>query len=203
MMTTTTTCKTAKVQLRAQALQKRRALTPEERTIKSAQLWERVYENKAYREAQRLFVFLSMADEVQTDDFITKALQEGKEISVPLITGKGLMQPVRLRTLADVEVGAYGIRTLRADRQEILPPAQLDVILVPGAAFTSRGERLGMGGGYYDRFMAQEAPQAKRIAVAFQCQIFSQVPTEAHDVPVQEIYTESGHYHCAGYARKE
>ena len=199
----TTTGKTAKAQLRAQVLQKRRALTPAERSTKSAQLWERIYADRTYREAQRIFIFLSMADEVQTDAFITKALQEGKEIAVPLITGKGLMQPVRLRTLADVEVGVFGIRTLREDCRECLPPAQLDVILVPGAAFTSHGERLGMGGGYYDRFMAQGAPQAKRIAVAFQCQICPQVPTEVHDVPVQEIYTESAHYLCADYARKE
>ena len=71
-----------------------------------------------------------------------------------------------------------------------IPATQLEVVIVPGAVFDRRGYRLGYGGGYYDRFLALEAPQALRIGLCFDLQLVDQLPEEAHDVPMDWLVTE-------------
>jgi len=70
--------------------------------------------------------------------------------------------------------------------------AALDIILVPGLAFTREGARLGRGGGYYDRLLAHPYCKARRIAIAYDCQIIDHIPVEPHDQRVHQIITESG-----------
>lgn len=70
--------------------------------------------------------------------------------------------------------------------------AALDLILVPGLAFTRDGARLGRGGGYYDRLLAHPTCRAKRIAVAYDLQLVDHIPLELHDQRVHQIITESG-----------
>ena len=67
----------------------------------------------------------------------------------------------------------------------------LDFVVVPGAAFSSKGERLGLGGGYYDRYLMEKAPQAYRAALTFDGQVVASVPMEAHDAKVNLILTET------------
>ena len=67
-----------------------------------------------------------------------------------------------------------------------------DVIIVPGTAFTRRGERLGQGGGWYDRFLADRRPDAVTIGVGFAPQIVDHLPTEAHDVALDCVVTDDG-----------
>ena len=67
----------------------------------------------------------------------------------------------------------------------------IDLIIVPGAAVDAAGRRLGLGAGYYDRFMAERAPQASRIALTFDCQLVDEVPVESHDQLVNMVITES------------
>ena len=90
-----------------------------------------------------------------------------------------------------LEVGAYGILTVREERREILSPQELDCVIVPGVAFGMDGVRLGMGGGYYDTFLPK-VERAARIAAAFQCQITEDIPRLPHDCGVDWIVTEQG-----------
>lgn len=83
--------------------------------------------------------------------------------------------------------GAYGILT-PSESCEILPPEQLEVIIVPGVAFTTAGERLGYGGGYYDTYLPL-CSRATIAAVAFHQQIVPSIPTEAHDLHIPHIFT--------------
>jgi len=101
------------------------------------------------------------------------------------------LQPRQVRSMDDLQRGAMNVWEPHAH----CPPidiAALDIILVPGLAFTRKGARLGRGGGYYDRLLAQPACRAERIAVAFDVQIVDHIAVESHDQHIHQIITESG-----------
>ena len=180
----------AKKRLRQEALKRRGSLLAQTNRVFSEAIEARLMSLDVCREAGTVFAFAAMSDEVQLYSFMEKALAEGKRVAVPLIVGKGVMEAVRVRALSDLVPGAFDIPTVREERREIVDPKSLDCVLVPGAAF-SRGARLGLGAGFYDRFLGEKAPQAQRIAVAFSCQIMDEVPREAHDVMMHAIVTEN------------
>jgi 5-formyltetrahydrofolate cyclo-ligase len=97
--------------------------------------------------------------------------------------------PIRLASLDQVKAGAYGIREPAGD--ETIEPAELGLVVVPAVAFDRRGQRLGRGGGYYDRFLELLSPGAVTCGVTFARYVLDRVPTEPHDKPVQIIVTDS------------
>lgn len=102
--------------------------------------------------------------------------------------------PIPVSGLEDLERAALGVwAPVRTPSRSSLPPEALDLILVPGLAFDPRtGARLGRGGGYYDRYLAQPGLRASLLGIAYSHQILPGVPTEAHDTRVPEIVTETG-----------
>ena len=108
---------------------------------------------------------------------------------------KGQMEAVTLPDLDSLVEGEYGILTPDPAKSQVVAPEELDMIVVPGVAFDTRGERLGMGAGFYDAFMAK-AVKAKRIALAYSCQLVANIPMEEHDELVHKIITEQGIYNC-------
>ena len=99
------------------------------------------------------------------------------------------MQPVFLPSMEYLEEGDFGILTVRQDCRCFVEFDDIDCIIVPGAAFDRSGNRLGLGGGYYDKFL-ERVPAAYRIALAFNYQIIDKIPTESHDAQVDLILTE-------------
>jgi len=181
----------AKKALRKTALQARRSLLPARREAFSQQILHQLQEQDFYKAARAIFCYLSLADEVDTWTLIDQALQAGKLVTVPFIAdpSQGRMEAVQLDSLEDLAPGRFGIPTVRPEKQRLFPPAELDCIIVPGAAFDREGGRLGLGGGYYDRFL-QRAERAVLSAVAYSCQLMEQVPRESFDLPVDYIITE-------------
>ena len=186
----------AKKRLRQEALRRRGSLLAQTNRMFSEAIEARLMSLDVCREARTVFAFAAMSDEVQLYSFMEKALAEGKRVAVPLIVGKGVMEAVRVRALSDLAPGAFDIPTVREDRREIVDPKSFDCVLVPGAAFSRTGARLGLGAGFYDRFLSEKAPQAQRIAVAFSCQLMEDIPVEAHDVKMQWIVTEKERIVC-------
>lgn len=180
-----------KKELRQEMLAFRRQLTPEARAEKSAAILARLYEEPSFRQAKTVFAYASMPDEVQLGALLAYCLAHGKRVALPLITGKGLMEAVNLPGLDALVPGKFGILTVRPDRQEIIPAGEIDFVVVPGAAFSPAGNRLGLGGGYYDRYLMEKAPQAFRAALTFDGQVTADVPMEAHDATVNLILTET------------
>lgn len=101
------------------------------------------------------------------------------------------LQPRVVHSVDDLKRGTMNVWEPQVHCAPV-PVAELDVILVPGLAFTRTGARLGRGGGYYDRLLAQPQCRARRLAVAFEAQIIEDIPCEAHDQRVPQIITESG-----------
>lgn len=164
------------------------ALSGTEQAESSAAICSRLAVLPQYKQARRIMAFLSMPGEVCLDAFIARAIREGRQVYVPKCISKGIMEAVRLESLQDAAVGAYGIRTAPEGSQRI-DPAALDLIIVSGLAFDGHGGRLGRGAGFYDRFLAPLKAD-RYMAVAWDMQIVEHVPVEDHDIPLPAILTE-------------
>ena len=180
-----------KRELRKRMLAARRALSEEERAAYSAEITGKLISHAAVTRAQTIFAYAAMSDEVQTESLLSGLLAMGKRVAIPWITGKQGMEAALVPSMDLLEVGAYGILTVREEQREILSPQEIDCVIVPGVAFGMDGARLGMGGGYYDTFLPK-AERAVRIAAAFQCQITEDIPRLPHDCGVDWIVTEQG-----------
>ena len=182
-----------KRELRRRMLDLRRALAAEERVSYSAAITERILSLEAVKQVRTIFAYAAMEDEVQTEALISSLLEMGKRVALPLITGKRTMEAVLVPAMDALEYGAYHILTVREDRRVVLPPKEIDCVLIPGVAFDMDGTRLGMGGGYYDVFLPK-IPCAVKIAMAYSCQIVESVPKLSHDCGVDWIVTEKGSF---------
>ncbi|MCI5208661.1 MAG: 5-formyltetrahydrofolate cyclo-ligase [Candidatus Electrothrix sp. ATG2] len=131
---------------------------------------------------------------------ITQCLSEGKIISVPVTLPKeSRLLAVQITDPAtQLESGCFGIPEPTAEQieQARIEPADIDVACVPGSVFDPLGGRLGYGGGYYDRFLTQEAPQARRVGLAYGVQMVEQVLMEPHDQYMDMVITEQQAYQC-------
>ena len=78
----------------------------------------------------------------------------------------------------------------------VVAPAEIDLLLVPGLAFSRAGGRLGRGGGFYDRFLSEVHPRAVKLGVCFHVQLFPELPLEAHDCAMDQIVTEAEVIRC-------
>ena len=177
--------------LRRRMLACRRALSVEERASRSAAITEKLLSLEAVQKARTVFAYAAMEDEVQTEPLIASLLDRGKRVAIPRVIGKRAMEAALVPSMDAMETGAYGILTVRAEQREILPPQEIDCVIVPGVAFGLDGSRLGMGGGYYDAFLPR-AERAVRVAAAFQCQISEDIPSLPYDCGVDWIVTEQG-----------
>jgi 5-formyltetrahydrofolate cyclo-ligase len=181
--------------LRSKIIADRRKLTDNYRQRASNRMMTVFCALPDFKEPRKVLCYASMADEVQIRPLMEKWLSLGVTVALPHITGKGQMEAVSFTDFDSLVEGEYGILTPDLEKGEIIPPDELDLIIVPGIAYDTRGERLGMGGGFYDAYLAR-ATKAKRIALAFSCQLVASVPLEEHDALVHKIITEQGIYNC-------
>lgn len=147
-------------------------------------------ENFSIEKGQKVFAYLAIGKEVNIDAYLAYLLEQGVEVYVPhCLSERGIMEAVQLHSLEDVKTGKYGIREPREINKTALPE-ELDYILVPGVAFDEKGGRLGMGAGYYDRFLPITAIE-RRIGIAWEMQIqHEDIPMEEQDVRMGYIVTE-------------
>lgn len=182
--------------LRKDILARRRGLSAEILSEESARITEFLCTWPFFSSVQTIMIFLSMPDEVQTAHILKTALQSGKKVCVPLIGKKpGEMHAAELKKLDDLVTGKYGILTVRNDKVKIVEPEFIDLILVPGVAFDAKGRRLGMGAGYYDRFLLT-ARRAVWAGLCLSCQLVGNVPCEDYDLPLEYLVTAEGIITC-------
>ena len=184
------TANKSKQDLRRELVTQRRSLSPNWIAEQSDALSDRIAQWQLFKQAKSVMLYLAMADEPQMDSLISLALKLGKSVSVPALTAKyGHMEAALITSFEDLVIGKLGLRMPDLSRAQIADPATIDLVLVPGVAFDHAGNRLGMGAGYYDRFLAR-AIHAKTAGVIWDVQLVSAVIREDHDVPVQYVITE-------------
>ena len=177
-----------KKEIRAEVKKRRREADEETLHEKSLQILERFRQLSAYKDASLLLAYVDAKREVETRLLMRCAWDDGKKVAVPRVDGGGIMHFYYLRSLKDLEPGAFGIMEPRADCRICEPEEGL--LLMPGVAFDEQGHRVGYGGGYYDRYL-EKHPHLIHIALAFEFQIFPEVPSEKHDICPDLIVTEN------------
>ncbi len=188
--------KNAKKELRKNILAVRRGMTREEVAAGSDKLAEHLCAWPVYQNAKNIMLYLAMPDEPHLDKVISNAFAAGKTICVPhMRETRGLMDAAVIANLDDLVVGQFNLLTPNPATLKLLEPSELDLIIVPGVAFDKDGRRLGMGAGYYDRFLLK-ANKAELIGAAWAAQILETVPTDDHDKPVNYLLNEKGIFTC-------
>ena len=163
-----------------------RAAIPDQ-SEKSRIIQEKVLTYSAIKQANSVFLYLSFGSEVETLFLAKELLAMGKRVAVPRCNPKTrTMVAVEIQDLAQLRTGAYGILEPDHHGTEI-PKTELDVVLVPALAFDRDGFRLGYGGGYYDKFLADFS--GKTIGLAFSDCVVDRLPRETFDLPVDTIIT--------------
>ena len=166
--------------LRRQIRQQKRAMTQQQIEDASHRLGELFAASELYKNAKTIYGYLPYNQEVRTVPMLQKALDDGKRVAVPKCYGDE-MRFIYLEDLSQVDCGYCGIPEPIADEPVADDPTAL--VLMPGLAFTERGDRMGYGGGFYDKFLAAE-PNHPTLALCYAFQMVGHIPTEDYDIPV-------------------
>ena len=171
-----------KAELRKKILQEMKALSQEQKQAIDQALIERLLQHPFYQEAKVIATYLSFPHEFQTQELLEQALKDGKKVLIPKTYPKGRMDFVVYDPQQLVKT-SFGLLEPQGNL-EVVDASQIDLIHVPGLAFTMKGYRIGYGGGYYDRYLEQFAGHT--MSTVYPCQIRDFSP-ENHDIPVQEV----------------
>ena len=174
-----------KSELRKQVLQEMKALSQEQKQAIDQALNERLLQHPFYQEAKVIATYLSFPHEFQTQELIEQALKDGKKVLIPKTYPKGRMDFVVYDPQQLVKT-SFGLLEPQGDL-EVVDASQIDLIHVPGLAFTTEGYRIGYGGGYYDRYLKHFS--GNTLSTVYPCQIRDFIP-EDHDIPVQEVLVD-------------
>ena len=157
---------------------------------------DKLYSTDYYKKAKTIMTFISFGAEVDTHEFIKTSIAKGKRIVVPITIPE--TKELKLSQVLDfdhLEIGFYDILTPKEEFISYVDPSEVDLIIVPGVAFDRNGYRIGYGGGYYDRFLAN-LDHVTKISLAFDMQLISSIPHEHFDIPVNYIITEKEIIDC-------
>lgn len=150
-----------------------------------------------YQAGSTIMYYLDVRTEVRTRHYLPTALSSDKKIVVPYCVD-GELELFHLESMDELDVGMYKILEpkpeLRALPEKRVEVDALDLIMVPGVAFDRTGARMGHGMGYYDKLLEHARPDTPLVALAFECQLFSEIPTAEHDIFMDKIITEAQVY---------
>lgn len=181
--------------IREEAHARRRA--QENKDGLSQAICERFAALPEYAAARSVMFYVDVRAEVRTRNYLETALSHGKRIIVPYCVD-GELELFHLESMDELATGMYGILEPREDLRGVsekrIDVQELDLIMVPGVAFDRRGARMGHGKGYYDKLLEHAREDTPLVALAFDCQLFDEVPVESHDVFMDKVVTETATY---------
>ncbi len=184
-----------KQEIRRQAHENRR-LQPDKDAI-SQRIVARFMELPEYARANTVMFYVDVRDEVRTRHALPAALQSDKRIVIPYCVD-GELELFHLESMDELDVGMYKILEPKPQLREIpdkrLRPEDLDLIMVPGVAFDRQGGRTGHGKGYYDKLLQHARRDTPLVALAFECQLFPEIPMAQHDIYMDKVVTENATY---------
>lgn len=159
----------------------------------SQKITEKLLSMNCIKDANTIMLYLDFNNEVSTDSLIKKLLNLGKIVSSPItLKEERKLIPSQITDLKNgIQYGAYNIREPKPECSPAINIKDLDVVIVPAVAYDKNCYRLGYGGGFYDRFLENLRKDAVTIGIAFDLQIFDEVPKEPHDAQLDYIVTES------------
>lgn len=175
-----------KKELRKEILKRREALEAEMVAEASAEICHMIQALNMYEEAEDLCLYMPIRNEVDLEILRKAAWEDGKRVWLPKVDGKQ-MEFHFFGPESRLEEGAYGI--LEPEAGQVLVPGEATLVVMPGAVFSKSHDRIGYGGGYYDRYLS-EHPQCRTMAVCHDLQIVDDLPAEEHDIRPDAIVSE-------------
>jgi 5-formyltetrahydrofolate cyclo-ligase len=166
---------------------KRAQLNDEEIKAKSQAIEKKVLALPVLQQAKTIMCYVSKDTEVATHQLIKNLLSMGKTVAVPFIIKKGLMKAVVIEDFSQLVVGDFN--TLQPKIKNFLNK-KIDLNLVPALSVSKKGDRLGWGAGFYDRFIINHQPKLN-LALLFDCQLVDQLPTNSFDQKMDGVVTEN------------
>lgn len=179
--------------IRKQAHENRR--NQEDKDGLSETIVRKFMELPEFQQATTVMYYVDVRAEVRTRFALPDALATGKRIIVPWCNDEGELELFLLESMDELELGMYSIlepkQELRHLPEKVVKPQDIDLIMVPGVAFDERGGRTGHGKGYYDKLLEHARPDCPLVALAFDCQMFAEIPMQSHDIFMDKVITES------------
>lgn len=166
--------------IRKQIITKRKQMSKTEVITKSSLICNKIINSQRYNVSKTIYCYCSINNEVDLWQVIEHAWAHGKTVAVPKVNNKD-MTFYQITSIKDLEAGYYNI----PEPQNVPPAPPGDIIIVPGVAFTPDGDRLGYGGGFYDRFLSKN--KIYSIGVCYDFQQIKTIPTMEHDQKINEI----------------
>ena len=188
-------------EIRRKKLKERAALPPGIRQHAEAGIAQRLFSCALYQEAEEVFCYASYGSETDTSRIIEESLRLGKGTAVPKVSGERRMEFYYISSMDELVPGYRGIPEPEGREGTEALPGRDALIILPGAAFDRKGNRLGYGGGFYDTYLAAH-PQAGRAAIAFALQIAEDIPSAPHDIRPDIIVTEKEMIQCIQGSRE-
>jgi len=186
-------------QIRQQVRAARRALSAQQQIMDAEKLLVRLIKLEKVQRASSIAISLAFDGEIDTRPFINWCWENNKQVYLPVVDpfNKGHLLFLHYTKNTEMVTNKYGISEPKLNPLHICPISQLDIVFTPLVAFDKQGNRIGMGGGYYDRMLApwfKEKKGAYPIGLAHDCQQLTKLPTASWDVPLPEIITPSQHH---------
>ena len=185
-----------KASFRKDILAKRDSIPQVVKQSKDRAIEERLFQIPEFIAAETIFFFASFRSEVDTFGMIKRSLEAGKRVALPRVEGR-LLGLYEIKSLAELVAGYMKIpepSVLTEDRKMTIN--DVDAVIIPGAAFDQTGNRIGYGGGFYDRLLAELQKPVPVIAPTYEEQVIESVPTDPHDRKVNIIVTDSREIRC-------
>lgn len=171
-----------KKELRRQIKNAKKLIPKEQREKEATNVFGDLAHLSAFKQANHVLCYWSLPDELSTHEFVNRWYVD-KVIYLPKVVGEKV-EIIRYSGRNSLQQGAYGIMEPAGDG--LVDWSVIDLVIVPGIAFTTNGNRMGRGGGYYDRLLPQLS-QALKVGVAYKCQIVAFIPCSEHDVSVDKV----------------
>ncbi|MCD6336579.1 MAG: 5-formyltetrahydrofolate cyclo-ligase [Candidatus Latescibacteria bacterium] len=185
-----------KIRVRKRMIAQRGALSAEAVRESSEAIRRRVLALSEVAEARVIHCYVSAKpNEVDTRRLISEALEEGKRIVVPVTKlWQRRLDHSEIEYLDELEPSVFGLLEPKEECRRRIGIGEIDLVIVPGLAFDPRGNRIGFGGGFYDRFLSKV--QAPKIALAYSFQVLEKIEAGPHDVRMDKVVTDERVYDC-------
>lgn len=169
----------------------RNSLDKETKEAMDYEIYNKLVTSELYLKAKNIFIYLSFGSEIETKDIINKALDDKKEVYIPkTYKDDKSMKAIRLTSFNDLKKNSMGILE-PIDDGNYIEKEQIDLIIVPGAVFDLNGNRIGYGGGYYDRYLDSIKEINNKVVLAYDLQIVDFIKSETHDISFDYIITNT------------
>ncbi len=165
------------------------ALTPEEYQVLNRGLYAGFMALELISKADKLMLYYSVRNEVNTVALIRELLKLGKTVALPVCAPGRDLQAAVIHDLSELRAARFGLME-PGPKAPLLEKDQLELVVTPGLAFDERGYRLGHGAGYYDRFLAG-IPSVFKLGLAYDFQLIPRIPVESHDIRLDALLTPS------------